>query len=94
VAIIWSNASRHDVSRIFDFNASYDVRRAVIIDERLVDGAERCARNPMAGRPIDGTAIRERSLADIQYVLRYRIEANGDITMLGIRHARENRDAS
>ncbi len=91
MTINWSNAARHDVARIFDFNAVYDPARAVMIDGRLIDGADRCARNPMAGRPIAGTAIRERSLTDIQYVIRYRIDADDEITILEIRHTRENR---
>lgn len=94
MAIYWSNAARHDLARIFDFDAAYDVHRAALVDQRLLDAAEMCDRNPMAGRPAAGTAIRERSLTDIQDVLRYRIDANDDISMLAIRHARENKDAS
>ena len=36
--------------------------------------------------------VRERLLADIQYVVRYRIDADDEITILSIRHTRENRE--
>lgn len=91
--ITWSNAARHDVARIFDFNAAYDLQRAGKIDGRLAEGAERCLRNPLAGRPVTAS-IRERSLRDIQYVVRYRIDAADEITILRIRHRREHRDVS
>jgi plasmid stabilization system protein ParE len=89
VAINWSNAARHDVARIFDFNAAYDPRRAATIDGRLAQRAESCALNPMVGRLVVGS-IRDRSLTDNQYVIRYRVDSEDEITILGIGHTREN----
>jgi plasmid stabilization system protein ParE len=94
VTISWSNAARHDVTRIFAFNAAYVPGCAAVIDGRLFEGADQCARNPLAGLAIAGTAIRKRSLTDIQYVIGYKADARDAIIILGIRHARENRDTA
>jgi len=86
----WSNAARQDLARIFDLNADYDPARARLIDRRPIDEVARCADRPLTGRPIAGTAVRERPVTDIQYLIRYRVE-DDSVTVLGIRHTRENR---
>lgn len=89
MAIHWSQAARDDVARIFAFNAAYSEDRAARIDARLVGAALLIERNPLIGRRIAGTNVRERSLGDIQYVVRYRIDVSDEITILGVRHTRE-----
>ncbi|WP_426265007.1 type II toxin-antitoxin system RelE/ParE family toxin [Sphingomonas sp. PWP1-2] len=91
MAVRWSAAARSALTRIFEFNAAYSAEYAERIDARLFGAAELIERNPRIGRRIAGTNVRKRSLSDIQYVVRYRIDAAGDITIVNVRHTRENR---
>ena len=93
MAVIWSNEARHDVARIFDFNAAYDEDRAAKIDRRLIEAAALIERNPLIGRPVGQSGVRERSLTDIQHVGRYRVSEDG-IEILRVHHTRENREGA
>uniref|UniRef100_UPI0035CAD2B8 type II toxin-antitoxin system RelE/ParE family toxin n=1 Tax=uncultured Sphingomonas sp. TaxID=158754 RepID=UPI0035CAD2B8 len=91
MAVRWSIGSRRDLARIFTFNTAYSDDHAERIDACLVDAANLIARNPLIGRRIGASNVRERLLSDIQYIVRYRIDTTDDITILNVRHSRENR---
>ena len=97
MTIVWTNDARKDLARIHTFNSSRDPDHAERVDQRLWEVAAFIERDPWIGRPIAGPALRERSLSDIQYVVRYRVEnreddADCDIVILQVRHTRENRE--
>lgn len=88
MAIRWSPAARADLARIFDFNLAFSDERAELVDARLVERADALENTPLVGRPTRMKNVREVSLTDIQYVLRYLIE-NEQVTVLRIHSTRE-----
>lgn len=91
MAVEWSPAARADLARIFEFNLAYSVERAEFVDTRLIERAEALEASPLIGRPTRMVNVREVSVVDIQYVLRYLLEEGG-VTMLRVRSTRERAD--
>lgn len=88
---IWSAAARAELARIADFNLGYSERRAGYIDARLVERGDFLGRFPLVGRPTRKFGVRQWSIADVQYVIEYQVEADG-VTILRVHHTRESRE--
>lgn len=92
MAIAWFPAARADLARIFEFNLAFSLDRAELVDARPRGTREALEATPWVGRPTRIANVREVSLVDIQYVIRYLAEAEA-VTVLHVRSTREGIEA-
>lgn len=69
--VVWSATARADPIRIFDFNIERGDARAHHVELRIAEQAEMIGQRPLIGRKTRRKDVRERTITDVQYVLRY-----------------------
>jgi toxin ParE1/3/4 len=89
VDVVWAPPAQADLHRIFIFNLERTLIWALRVDERLRDRSNWLGQFPHAGRPLGDTGLRRLSVADIQYVITYRVDEHG-VTILRVHSTREN----
>lgn len=89
MTVIWSAAARADLARIFEFNWTFSEDRADLVDRTLARSAELVGERPSMGRPTRLAGVREWSVPDIQYVLRYKVA--DPVEIVRVFSTRENR---
>lgn len=82
--------ARNDLARIYLFNAERTEQWAGRVEKRLLDRCETLKETPFIGRPLAAPGTRRLSLADIQYVIDYRITTD-TIEILRFQSTREVR---
>lgn len=89
--VIWSAAAQADLAWIFDFNIAGTESRAFLVDQRIAEQAEMIGLRPLIGRKTRLAGVREWTIVDVQYVLRYRV--SDPVEILRAFSTRENRGA-
>jgi len=79
-----------DFERIYSFNVERSLDWADRVERRLLARIDFLTATPSAGRPHRPSGVRRLSVADIQYVIDYRVTA-GAIEILRIQSTREMR---
>jgi plasmid stabilization system protein ParE len=77
-----------DFERIYGFNVERSLDRADRVERRLLERIRSLPAAPRAGRPYLEDGVRRLSVADIQYVIDYRITP-GAIEILRVQSSRE-----
>lgn len=88
VKVIWTQPAEDDVLRHWLFMAERSAAHADHVEARLNAAAELLGSFPLIGRPVRRT-IRDISLSDVQYVVRYRVDEDA-VRILGVRSTLQN----
>lgn len=87
-AVIWSPRAKAALARIFRYIAEQNPQQAVRVGQRMLDGGNVLGLR-LTGRIGRTPGRYEKSLTDINYILKYRLRRGGDeVVILDIVHAR------
>ena len=87
--VLWTQKAETDVLQHWLFLAERNVAYAERVEARLRATGDLIGKFPLIGRPVART-IRDMSLPDVQYVLRYRVDEDA-IRILEVWSTRQNR---
>ena len=91
--LIWAPSALQDVQRVYRFLAEKNIDAAKRAAKVIREGVKILANQPEIGRPVEEMEPEYREwlidFGDSGYVVRYRIDAHGGITILAVRHQKE-----
>jgi plasmid stabilization system protein ParE len=93
--IVWLPEALDDIERLYDFVAEKNAQAARSVAACIKAVAEQLSQFPEIGRSMgDNTGRREifAAFGAGAYVLRYRINAHGDVVVIRVWHSRELRE--
>ncbi len=94
-ALIWLPEALEDIGRLYDFLANINPQAAADAMLCIQAAAVRLERFPEMGAPINDGSERRQVFAAFgagDYVLRYRINRDGDPVIIRVWHSREARE--
>ncbi len=87
--VVWAEAGRAHLARIFQFNLGRSEAWAEKVERPLRERADALSLNPLIGRSVPRSMLRALSVPDIQYVIIYRV-GREQVTILRVHSTREN----
>ncbi|MGH8658175.1 MAG: type II toxin-antitoxin system RelE/ParE family toxin [Gammaproteobacteria bacterium] len=92
--VIWLPEALDDVARLYDFLAEKNPQAARNAALCIKTAAQRLEMFPKSGKPMDDDTGRREVFTAFgtgAYVLRYRLNAEGDVVIIRVWHSRELR---
>ena len=90
--IVWLPGASRDVHRLRDFIKSDNPRAAQRAAKRIIEGVKLLQENPEAGVPVENHVDYRDLILSFgagDYIIRYRIEMTSRITIVRVRHSKE-----
>ena len=92
--IVWLPSAAKDVQRLRNFIKSDNPRAAQRAAARITEGVKILQENPESGMPVESlTHYRDLILTfgAGEYIIRYRINTDGKVIIVRVRHSKEDR---
>ena len=90
--IVWLPGASRDVDRLRDFIKSDNPRAAQRAAKRIIEGVKLLQENPEAGVPVENLLDYRDLMLSFgagDYIIRYRIEMTSRVTIVRVRHSKE-----